>query len=811
MDAFAADFAHALRSLRKHPLLPLVAAASVALGVGVATAVFSVANALLVRPLPGIAEPARIVEVGRNDDGRGFDTFSYPDFYDLRREGGTFATLSIFHFQSASVNAGGNGRRLMGLMTSANYFQTLGVRPALGRFFVAGEDSIPGLQAVVVIGHRLWREMFNGDSSALGRTLVLSRVPFQIVGVAPDGFFGHVVAARPDFYAPITMQPAITHEDADRFTRRSSTSALVIGRLAPGVTVRRADAAVQATMRRLAREYPATNATRGARVMPLGPVPGVGRTGVAAFTAALTAVVALILLTVCANVAGMLLARAGLRQKEIAMRLVLGSSRGRIVRQVVLEALLIFAVGGAGGLLIAQWGTAALSAIPIPAPVEIGLDLRPDLTVLAVGLGVALVTGLTFGLLPALQVSNPALASVVKEASGTGTRRGGRLRRAFVVVQVAGSITLLACAGLFLRALQHAATAPIGFSSDGVCMTTVNLALEGYTEADGRAYHDRLLGRLRAIPGVTRAALAIDLPLDVSASGIAVVPAERAGTRDSLAFTDFNVVSDGYFETLGIGMAAGRTFAPQDRRGTTSVAIVDSTFAAQTWPGEDPLGKRLHTMNDSVQFTVVGVANPVPNQQVNEETRPMVYLPIAQRYFASTEIIVRGAAGMSVAAAIRPAILELDPAVSHTPVVLLGDYVSIAILPQRASAAMIAGLGLLALFLCALGVYGLMAHDVSRRTREFGVRVAVGAGPRDVAALVYRGAARVAFPGALVGAVLATGLSFALRGFLLGLGPLDPVALGAPVVVMVLVLGAACATPARRAMRVEPMAALREE
>ncbi|HVZ49110.1 MAG TPA: ABC transporter permease [Gemmatimonadaceae bacterium] len=813
MDAWLADLSHAFRALRKRPLLAIVAAVSVALGIGATTAIFSVANVLLVRPMPGIARPDRLVEVGRSDAGKGFDTFSYPDYLDLRRDTSTFATLAAFKFQSASVNAGGEGRRLMGMTVTANYLDALGVRPALGRFFVRGEDDVAGQNPVVVISYRLWRDTFKGDSGVIGRTLVLSRAAFQVVGVAPEGFFGHILAVRPDFYVPITMGAAISHESNHWLTSRASMGILLIGRLADGVSRARADAATHEAMARLARDYPATNATRGASVAALGPVPAVGRTAVAAFTAALTAVVALILATVCANVAGMLLARAASRQKDVTMRLVLGSPRGRIIRQVVLESVMIFAAGGAGGLLIATWGTSVLSAASLPVPVEVAFDLRPDLGVLAAGLGVALVTGLAFGLLPALQISNPSLAGVIKDLSGSGGPRAGRLRRAFVIVQVAASITLLAAAGLFLRALDHAAREPLGFTRDGIYMTTLNLALEGYSTAEGLAYQDRLVNRLSQIPGATAVALATDLPLDLSSSGEGVV-FERAAAptgRDSTFDTDFNRVSAGYFGALDMPILSGRGFATSDGPAAPAVVVVDRTFAARAWPGGSAIGQRLRFAGDSTVRTVVGVVEHTPNQQVNETPRPEIYVPLAQSYFGGFHVLVRGAAGMNVAAGILPAVRELGPSVSATPVVGLADYTSIAILPQRAAAGLIASLGALALFLCGLGVYGLMAHDVARRTREIGVRVAVGASPRDVVALVYRSALRVALPGAIAGTVLALGMSQAVRGFLLGLDPLDPVALAVAVGALVLALAAACVTPARRAMRVAPMQALRDE
>jgi predicted permease len=811
LEAFLRDLAHAARAVRTRPLLPTVAALSVAIGIGANTAIFSIVNVLLLRPLPGIAQPERLVEVGRTNRGQGFDTFSYPDFLDLRKETNTFAGLAAFDFQSASVNAGGTGRRLMGMTVSANYFQILGVQPAVGRFFLPNEDITPGANAVIVISHRLWQDLFRSDPAVVGRTLVLSRIPFQVIGVAPATFHGHIIGVQPDFFVPVTMGPAIARESAGFFERRGSMHFLLIGALAPGVSIDRANAVTTTLMNRLQASYPETNATRGARVAPLGPVPAVGRDAVTAFSGALSGIVLLILLTICANVAGTLLVRATGRRKEIALRLALGSPRRRIVRQLVFEALIIFGLGGLGGLLIAWWGTAALSRVHLPVPIDVAFDLRPDAGVLLLGLGMALATGLAFGLLPALRVSNPALTPALHDAGGWGTRRAGAMRRAFIMVQVAASITLLAAAGLFLRALQHAASIPIGFDAERVYTTTLNLTLEGYTETEGRTFQDRLLERMHEIPGVSAAALSTDLPLDGESSGTDVIPDDWATRADSTINVDFNVVSPGYFTALRIRVLRGRTFDQQDGQHGAPAIVVDRVFAERTWPGADPIGRQLRLDESEPWRTVVGVVDRVPTQHLNERVRPAVYVPMAQHYMGGLQLIVRGARGTSVGTAIAPAIHALDPAVSITPVVSLVDYTSIAILPQRAAALLITALATLALFLCGLGIYGVIAHDVARRTREIGLRLAIGARPPDVLRLVFDGAARVALPGALLGAVAALGTGQVLRAFLLGLSPLDPVALGIAAGVLTLVVFAASLVPAARAARVQPMEALRHE
>jgi predicted permease len=653
--------------------------------------------------------------------------------------------------------------------------------------------------------------MFNADPAAIGRSIVLSRIPFEVVGVAPPDFHGHIIAIQPDYWVPVTMGPTIARESTRTFSSRGSMNFLLIGRLADGVDLARADAVTQATMSRLAVAYPETNETRGARVAPAGPVPNIGRTPVALFTVALTGLVGLILITICSNVGGMLLARAAAREKETAVRVALGAPRSRLVRQLLFEALIIFAAGGLGGLLVANWGMAALAAIELPVPVEVSLDFSPDLDVLLAGFTLAVVTGLGFGLVPALQASNPGIAGILKDSGNAGGARTGRARRVFIAVQVAASIMMMVAAGLFLRALQHAGTLPLGFDAEAVYTTTVNLALEGYTEADGQQYFTRLLARLHAIPGVSGAAIARDLPLDMSSSGQSIVPDDWASRTDSSVNADFNVVSADYFTTLSIDVLRGRAFTANDLPDGSPVLIVDRVFAARLWPDGDVLGRRVRFQGDSTWHTIVGLVDRVPNQRVNEEARPMVYVASTQDYAGAAQVLVRGPGTPGTGQAIRSAMLELDPAVSITPVIPLGDYQSIAILPQRAAAMLTAALGTLALFLCALGLYGIVAHDVSRRTREIGVRIAVGASGADVARLVFREALRLAMPGVVVGGVLALGLGQVLRTFLLGLSPLDPLALGVAIAVLLGAVVAAVIVPARRAVSVQPVEALRAE
>ncbi|MGH7575187.1 MAG: ABC transporter permease [Longimicrobiales bacterium] len=807
MEWLDRDTRLAFRALRQRPLFAAVAVFSIAIGIGVTTTLFSAVNALLLRPPSGIDDPARVIEIGRTMDGRGMDTFSYPELLDMRERATPVERIAGWRMSPYSLSQGGAGERVLGMRVSHNYFDVMGVRPARGRFFLEEEDRTPGTHPVAVISHRFWQDRLNGAPNVIGSTVELDRRTHTVIGVAPREFGGHIVAIRPDVYVPLLLTASESIED------RSGVWLTAVGRLGPGATLEQANAALTATFIALRDIDPERYERRSARAIPIGPLPGAGRGAVAAFLALIMAVAGVILVIRCANVAGMLLARAAAREREIAIRLAIGSGRGRLVRQLVVESLVLFLIGGAGGVLLATWGTSLLSSIRLPVPVPIELDFRMDPLVLGFGLALALGTGIVFGLAPALQSTKPALISALKnDRRHAGS--SGRMRRAFVMAQIGLSLLLLLSASLFLRSLQRAAAIDTGFDPVDVRMVSLELAMDGYGEDRGRAFTRTLLDRVRELPGVTAASVAADLPMDFSSQGTVAFPEDFESTQpDGGLFVDINVVSEGYFETLRIAVREGRAFNATDRDGSQPVAIIGRTFAERVWPGEGAVGKTLRVGSDDAPvLTIVGVVNDVKNQGITDTPAPFVYLPVAQNYRPSTTLLVQSAgAGTAIAAAVRRTIQDIDPGLSLTPMQSVADYTGLGLLPQRIAASMTTALGALALLLCALGVYGVVAYMVTQQTREIGIRMALGAARRDVLVLVLRRGLRLALPGLAFGIAAGLALARLIRAFTLNVPLGDPATfLGVPLVLLAVVTFATL-LPARSAAAVDPNVALRNE
>ena len=809
MDPLLGDLRYALRQMRRRPAFTVIAALSLAIGVGANTAIFSAINALLLRPVPGVADPERVVEVGRSNQGRGFDTFAYPDYEDLRGEVTAFDRTAAFTLNMLSFSRGEEGERVTASHVSPAYFDVMGLSPALGRFFTPDEDLPGSVPRVAVLSHRFWTDRLGADPDVLGSTVRLNREAFEVVGVLPEAFRGHVVAFSPDVYLPFRAI-SLTGGN-ENFTSRGSSWHQMVARLRPGATPAEADVQVKAVYARLAEAYPETNRHRSGSVLPLGLVPGGGRGPVRAFLGALMGLVALILLVTCTNVAGMFLARASGREREIAVRLALGSGRGRLVRQLLVEALVVFALGGAAGALL---GATALGLVPLeslPLPITVRIDFAADPLVLAFALSATLGTGVLFGLLPALGATRLELVASLKDDGSARRARSSFLRRSFVAGQVGFSLVLLVGAGLFVRALQRAASVETGFDASGAYMTDVALDMEGYDEETGLAFQERLVERVAAFASVEHAALAVDLPLDLGSHGTAAYP--EGWDEEDRVSVDFNVVSPGYFAALRIPVLSGRAIGAEDHGSSEPVAVVSREFAERVWPGEDPLGRRFgFGGRDEVLRTVVGVVADVKNQFLTEAPKPFVYIPLAQYYRPSTYVVVRADGGIAtVAPALRAAILDVDPSLSLTPVVALDRYTALGILPQRLAAGITGSLGLLALLLSGLGVYGVVAFATTRRTREIGIRMALGAGRGSVVGMVVRGGLGLALPGLVLGGAAAVGMGYLLRSFLLGLSPTDPITLGVVGSALVGVVLLASAVPARRASAVEPVEALRSE
>ncbi len=803
------DVRYAIRSLSKRRGFTLVAVLSIALAIGFNTAIFSAVNALLLRPVPGVVGADRVVEVGRTNRGSGFDSFSYLDFRDLRDNVEELSELSVWRMLPVSHGSDEGGDRIVAMVVSPGYFPALGVTPAAGRFFGV-DDDVPGVSpATAVISHAFWQTRLGGAPDVVGTTVEVNRAPFTIIGVTPPDFRGHFPMVGVEMWLPVARmdlaQPSFT---VANFDRRGAIWHQVIGRLAPGVSMERAELAVRAEMARLADAYPETNETRGAALLELGPVPGGGRGMVRGFLGALLALVGLVLLVAAANVGGMLLARGAAREREIAIRVALGSGRGRLIRQLVAEALMLFLIGAVGGLALAWWASTLVSVIAAPG-LEITLDLAPDATVFLFTFALALTTGLLFGLVPALQTSRPELVSALKDEGRTG-RRGTRTRRVFVAVQVGISIILVTAGGLLVRSLQEARRVSPGFDPDGVHLVTLDLSLDGYTEETGPGFLAEIRNALAVRPGFHQATLAVDLPMDMSEWGGSAWPDGWEDPDGRGMSVDANFVSPGYFETLRITVMRGRGFTDAGRAGNTPVAVVSETLAREAWPEGDAIGRRIRWgERDSEPRTVVGVVADTKNQTLGEPLDGMLYLPLAQEYHGAVTVLARGP-GVTPAA-LRPAILETDPRLAITAPQTLAEITAVGLLPARVAAYVAGLLGALGLFLSALGIYGVVAHGVVQRRREIGIRMAVGAEARRVLKGVIADGLRLALPGLALGAIAALGVARLLRGMLFGVSPTDPLTLAAVALLLLATVGVASWVPARRAASVDPVEALRAE
>ncbi len=815
-DLLKQDVRYAIRALGRSPLFAIVAVLSIAVGVGATTAIVTLANTLLLRPPPGVGHPERVVSLGRTQDGRGFDNFSYPNFVDYRASAGSLSGLAALRLDPHAVSLTGphGGEPIQMGAASSNFFAVLEARSALGRFFTVDEDRAPGANAVVVLSHRFWSRRFEGDSSIVGKSIVLNGTPFTVLGVAAERFQGPFVLA-PDIWVPLTAS-SLLGLPTSIFQSRQSVWIMGIGRLAPNVGIGQAQAELSGIAARLAAQYPTENKGQGLAVTPASLFPGDLRAMVAAFLGLLLAIAGLVLVIASTNVAGMLLARASVRRREIAVRLALGASRGQLVMQLVVESLLVFAVAGTAGLLLAKWMVSALMALVPRLPVPLYADPQLDTRVLTFAVMISLLTGLVAGVVPALQSTRPDLVPALKsDTGGTATRQRLRLRSGLLVAQIAFSMLLLVVGGLFARTLTRARSIDPGFDARGVYIASLDLGLANLDETAGSRVAATLLERARAIPGVRSAALSAMLPLDGGGMGLGTIKVagrEPPGGQDEGWREDWNVVTPGYFATMGIPLVRGRDFAESDRVGAGDVAILNEAFAAALFPGQDAVGRTLTT--DDRVVTVIGVARNAKYRSLGEPQRNFIYVPFAQRYLGRTSLLVKTTtpgAVTSVASPIRRLVQEVDARLPVLRQQTMEEQTATSLFPQRVALYVSGGLGTVALLLALLGIYGVTAFSVSQRTREIGLRVALGAQRSHVLGLVLRQGVVLAVVGVVVGSLAAFGATRLIASLLYGVPPTDVVAFGGAAVALGLAAVVASWVPARRAAGVDPIVALRNE
>jgi len=815
VQTLLSDLKYSLRLLRLSPLFTFVAGLVIALGIGAVTTIFSAANGIALRPLPGAAEPDRLVEIRRAErDGSSSHSASYPYYRHLRDGAHSLSGIAAWSMLSLTVTTGGEGTRALGNIVSGNYFTVLGVRPAAGRFFLPEEDRVPGARPVVVLSHGFWTRRFGGDPGVVGRSITLNGHPFTVVGISPRGFHGVFAALATDVWVPMMMQAEV-RGTGDLLSSAGSAWLELFGRRREGtrLDIVRAELGT-ATAAFAGRDEPRDLARlSGIDVHPLGALPDDANGPLLGFLALLLAASGLVLAIASVNVAGMLLARATARRREVLVRIALGAPRARIVRQLLTESALLFVFGSAGGILLAEWGTRALERIPIPVEVPISLELTPDLRVLAFALGTALLSGLLFGLVPALQGSRLDISSPLRaETPGAGRERS-RTRNALVVGQLALSLLLLVAAGLFLRALDRGQRVDPGFDAAQVATASFDTRTYGYGEARGRQFYRDLKSRLATHPGVVAVSSARLLPLSGNTTGDefridgASPSADRAGDVIPMNFAQ---VDPGYFEVLRIPLLRGRSFAATDAPEAAGVAIVNETFVRRYVPHGEAVGRSFHRGDDTL--TIVGVAKDARVSSLSEEPKPFVYLPLAQSFSPDQNLMVRSAADPGqVAAMIRDEARALDPGLPRAEVTPLAVVASLALLPQRVAALITGLLGLAGLLLAAVGLYGVIAYSVSQRGREIGVRMALGATGRDVVAMVLREGIRFVAIGLSIGMALAIAATWLMKPFLFGVSATDGATFLAVSAVLAGVAMLASYLPARRAAAADPMAVLRTE
>ncbi len=811
------DIIHATRLLRRHPVVTIVATVSLAIGIGANTTVFTVANALLFQPPAGVAEPHRLVDIGSTRNGVGFGPSSYLAYLDVHQRATTVDVYAYSRFPHAmSVSGRGiSAESIFGNVVTVNYFNVLGAVPAIGRLFGPGDSDQAGASPVVVLSHRFWTRRFNQDPTIVGQALILNGHPFTVVGVTAEAFNGTGFRAL-DVWVPMGMAASTTDLARTALTDRAARAWLIGGRLKTDVSTAQAAAEMDVIGRAL--EVPDRDSRQtGLRLLPSSPVPG-NRGPVVAFVALLTAIVSFVLIIACANVAGVLLARATARRHEMALRLAIGAGRLRLVRQLLVETVLLFLLGGTTGLLLARALTSVLvSRLPtLPFPVALSLTL--DGRVIAFTLGLSLAAALLSGLAPALAAAKTdVLPGLRNQAALVGRMR---LRHAFVVVQVAFSIVLIIAAGLFARALYRAGSTDPGFDASGVELMSIDLSQAGYTNATGARFARELLDRVRQLPGVPAATIATSVPggFEVRRQVLAV----PGSSQNNQAFVnvDWNIVELAYFATLRIPIAAGRDFTSADRAGAQPVAIVSEAAARQFWPGKDAVGKYLSQptwgpqgpTDPTQSLLVVGVAHDIQSSSVIDGLAgAYVYVPLQQQYTSNLTIAARTTRRQRIADDLRALLASMNPNLPVLTAQTLDDSVALGLAPQRIAGSVAGSLGLVGLLLAAIGIYGVMAYAVTRRTREIGIRVALGAQPADVVRMVLREGLGLTVIGSALGLVMAAVISRVLAGFLFGIPPSDPITFAGVTILFTAIALAACYVPVRRATQIDPTEALRYE
>jgi putative ABC transport system permease protein len=808
------DLLLATRVLRKNPSFTFVAILTIALGIAANTTVFSVVNAILLRPLPGIVDPGRLVSISRSQDGNVFDNLGYPDYEDYRDRAESFAGLAAYSTVPLSMTTDETSRVHADLVTE-NYFNVLGVKPAAGRLLVSGDGQ------VAVISHGLWLRKFGGNPEIVGLRVILNGAPFTIVGVAEAGFRGTAVNESIEVWVPISTQPVTLSRLSEGILKKRDAGWIeVFGRLKPGVAVRQADAELKTIAAQLAAAYPQTNQNRS-----VSAASGVGmypddRAEVTGLLELLAGSVALLLLIACANVAGLFMVRASRRSREMAVRLAVGAGRWRLVRQLLAEGIVLAFAAGAVAILISTWAAVQITAFSSSTSLLRRADINVDGRVFAFTVCACVLTGLLFAIVPAMQASQVDVAGTLKNGTaGAGVRRS-RFRAALVVSQLVLSFILITAAGTIVRDLYYIINGNPGFETRNVAMVSVDMSTLPHFEERGRAFYRQILERLPGVPGVVSASLAGTVPPQDFSGRISIFYPGEEPTPEMLRGREFELglrvdidrIAPRYFETLGIPLLRGRDFTGRDQ----GVVIVSKKLAERLWPGEDAVGMRIAWPEPGgivrPPFEVIGVAADAKYRSLIAAAPLLMYAPALTDYDSRSHIVVRTASDpATVIAEIERVARSIDKDVPIYRPETMAAHTADSLWQQRTAASWIGAFSLMALLLAAVGLYGVIAQSVAQRTRELGIRMALGAAPASVSRLVLREGMALALAGTALGVPAAVASERIMRRMLEGIGGADLVTLLSVGFLLALVTLAACWIPARRAGRVDPLVALRYE
>jgi putative ABC transport system permease protein len=820
METLIQDVRYGARMLLKRPALTLIAALSLALGIGANTTIYTLINLVFLRPVP-IKDSQQVVAVFTTDEKNKslfeMSPTSYPNVKDYRERNRVFSAMAAYQFIGLSVAGAGDPEQTAGYMADANFFDVLGVQAAHGRVFTPADATTDGSAPVAVLSHGYFTRRFGADPGVVGRTLKLNGYPFTVIGVLPPAFGGLVAFGGPDLYVPMAMhKELLTGFIAENFEDRRALIWDAVARLKPGVALDQARADLRRIGSQLEKEYPVPNGQRNATLLPMGQAminPGF-RDILTRAGSVLMTVVALVLLIACANVANLLLARSSARKKEIAVRVSLGAGRARLVRQLLTESVLLALFGGALGLLLAYWSRDLLVASRPPNIFPNGIDVPLDARVLLFTLTISVVTGLLFGLAPAIQGSRSDLAIELKDRTQEpAARRRLSLRGGLIVGQVALSLVALVGAGLFVRSLANTQRISPGFESRNLLAMSFDVAGVGYDELRGQAFFRDALDKVKTLPGVRSVSLAADLPIAGGGSSRTVFPeGHEASNGTTGTFVAADTIAPGYLQTMSIPLRRGRDFNEADKTGAPLAVLVNETMAKKFWPGEEALGKRFKFYGDREFRNIVGIVADTKLFFLGEDPVPKAFVPLGQYYQSGMTLLVSTTSDPGpLLDTVRRTVQQMEPTMPITQAQTVAALLDQALWAPRMGAILLSIFGMLALVLASIGIYGVTAYSVSQRTHEFGVRMALGARARDVLSLVLRqGLMPVAF-GVAVGLIAAFGVTRFVASLLVGVGAADPLTFAGIPLLLLAVAALAGYLPARRATRVSPTVALRYE